>query len=225
MQFEGEKEKSPLNSSRPKTTLCWAGPLEYGCWTCAGYQYAHVARTVASYVGCSAIPWFLAQRIPSAVMLRNAMSHLLTVPPYTTVALLAKSSSSCAATSSGKTAMLQRCNAEAATEWVSPLISVELLTQSGSMILIEKWVSLLVWFSRLDCVIPYCPNEKQANYICPSFSCYVAHWTQLFWYPSIIPWSGTVWRVNHCGTTSINGQNLAQSEKKYNVNSLNRVWL
>lgn len=63
------------------------------------------------------------------------MSHLLTVWPYTTVALLAESSSNGAATSVGKTAMLQRCNAEAATEWVSSLISVELLTQFGSMIL------------------------------------------------------------------------------------------
>ena len=90
---------------------------------------------MASYVGHTATPRFLAQMIPPAVMLRNAMSHLLTVWPYTAVTLLAESSSNGAATSAGKTAVLQRCNAEAATEWVSSLISVELLTQFGSMIL------------------------------------------------------------------------------------------
>ena len=190
MQFEGEREKWPLNFSRSKTALSCAGPLDYGCWTCAGYRYAQVARTVARYVGHTATPLFLAQMMRPAVMLKNAvMSHLLTIWPYTPVALLAESSWNRAATSAEETAMLQRCSAEAATEWVSSLTSVELLARFGSMILwyVEKGVSLLVGFSRQNCIIHCCPNEKHVNCFCLSSSHYTAHWTQLFYYASIIP--------------------------------------
>lgn len=66
-----------------------------------------------------------------------------------------------AATSGGKKAMLQRCNAEAAREWVSSLTSEDLVTQFGSMMLYytQRWINSLVWFSRLDFVILYCLNE------------------------------------------------------------------
>lgn len=71
-------------------------------------------------------------------------------PPDTStaVALLAESSWNSAATSPGKNTMMQRCNAEAGTGWVSSLISVELLTQFESMILwyIEKWIKLVYWY-------------------------------------------------------------------------------
>lgn len=81
-----------------------------------------------------------------------------------------------------------------------PLTSGELLAQFGSVILVylEKLVSLLVWWPRLDCVILYCPNEKQINFICLSFSLgYLVHWIRLFYSRSVVTWSGTVWRINH----------------------------
>lgn len=133
-----------------------------------------------------------------------------TVWPYTATALLAKSPSSSAAASAGKTARLQIPGAEAATGWVSSPVSAELLTQFGSSMLwyMEKWVSLPVWFSKLDCVILNRPKEKQVNCRCPSFPCYTAHRPQLCYYPSSIPWIVAVWRVNHHNTTSINWAKL-----------------
>lgn len=67
----------------------------------------------------------------------------------------------------GRKALLQGCSAEAASEWVSSLTSAELLAHFGSMLLgyTERWTNSLVWFSRLDCVIQYCPNQKQTTYI------------------------------------------------------------